>query len=297
LRSVLSSLRGTLEEAATPPRKTHFLTEGDTLVLDPELELDLHALEAAYTLARSNPRTEDLAPDARLGMLRRLRAGAEAYRGAFLGGFSLDDAPDFDFGVDAERETLRGRMNLVYDRLSKIQLESGELRDVIATAVRWTRHAPLSEEAHRRLMEAQFAAGDRSGVLDTYQTFRTTLSLELGIEPGPETETLAAHARGAVLGHGAPQPIARPRPETRRTLLSDMPFVGRSSEEFDALVEGYQAAQSGEVRAVVLLGDAGIGKTRLVEKFLHWAREEGADVLDGRMYEVGTRLPYGNLSE
>jgi hypothetical protein len=68
------------------PGKTHFLTEGDTLVLNPELELDLHALEAAYTLARSNPRTEDLAPDARLGMLRRLRAGAEAYRGAFLGG-------------------------------------------------------------------------------------------------------------------------------------------------------------------------------------------------------------------
>jgi hypothetical protein len=46
-----------------------------------------------------------------------------------------------------------------------------------------------------------------------------------------------------------------------------------------------------------LLGDADISKTRLVEKFLHWAREEGADVLDGRMYEVGMRLPYGNLSE
>ena len=111
-------------------------------------------------------------------------------------------------------------------------------------------------------MEAQFSAGDRSGALYTYKTFSSLSSRELGTEPGPETKALAAYAQGGASGHGVPQPVAPlvPRPETRRTFLSDMPFVGRS-EEFGALVEGYQAALSGETRAVVLLGDAGIGKT------------------------------------
>jgi hypothetical protein len=37
---------------------------------------------------------------------------------------------------------LGGCANLVYDRLSELQLESGEAKDAIATAAIWTRHAP-----------------------------------------------------------------------------------------------------------------------------------------------------------
>ncbi|MDQ3965346.1 MAG: AAA family ATPase, partial [Actinomycetota bacterium] len=297
LRSALSSLRKTLEEAAEPSGKPHLLADGDSLGLafGPDLELDLHILEAAHTLARSNPRADDLEDEARRDVLARLRTAVEAYRGDFLEGFSLDDAPEFDFWVDAKREAWRGRMNLVHDHLSRLQLESGETRDAIATAARWTGHAPLSDEAHRRLMEAQFASGDRSGALNTYETLRSALARKLGAEPGPETEALATHARGGAPERAAPRPVApsAARPETPQA-LPDTPFVGRA-EEFGALVEGYQAALSKEARAVALLGDAGIGKTRLAEEFLSWAREEGADVISGRTYEVGGRLPYGVL--
>jgi DNA-binding SARP family transcriptional activator/tetratricopeptide (TPR) repeat protein len=292
LRSALSSLRKALEESAEPSERPYLLTDGDSvgLAFGPNLELDLHTLEAAHALARSNPRPEDLDGDARLEVVAGLRAAAEAYRGEFLEGFSLDDAPDFDVWVDAERETWRGRMNLVYERLSRLQLESGEIGEAIITAARWTEHSPLSEEAHRRLMEAQIASGDRSGGLNTYETFRSVLARRLGTEPGPEMETLAAVARS-----GAPRPVRpsglRPEPAPSHP---DTPFVGRV-EEFGALVGGYQAAISGEARAVALLGDAGIGKTRLAEEFLVWAREEGADVLSGRTNEAGGRLPYGVL--
>jgi DNA-binding SARP family transcriptional activator/tetratricopeptide (TPR) repeat protein len=292
LRSALSSLRKALEEAAEPSEKHYLLTKGDSLGLmsGPDLELDLHILEAAHTLARSNPRTDHLGDDARLEVLARLRAATEAYRGDFLEGFSLDDTPEFDLWVDAERETWRGRMNLVCERLSKLQLESGEIGEAITIAARWTEHAPLSEEAHRRLMEVQFAAGDRTGALNTYETFRSILARKLGTVPGPETVAMATVGQS-----GAPQTVRPPAPRPEPALSHPgTPFVGRA-KEFGVLIEGYQASLSGEARAVILLGDAGIGKTRLGEEFLLWAREEGADVLSGRTNEAGGRLPYGVL--
>ncbi|MDQ3926537.1 MAG: AAA family ATPase, partial [Actinomycetota bacterium] len=306
LRSVLSGLRKTLEEATSEEPHRYLFTDGDSLRLasGPNLGLDLHTLEAAHALARSNPRPEGLEDDACRDVLAKLRAAAEAYRGDFLEGFSLDDAPDFDLWVEAEREAWRGRMELVYEHLSRFQLGCGETEDAIATAASWTGHAPLSEEAYQRLMEAQFAAGDRPGALNTYEALRSVLARRLGAEPRPETKAMIARAQGS----GPPEERVTPRPGAsslapsasqprtlRRVLPDTPPFVGRA-QEFGILVEAYREALSGEARAVALLGDAGIGKTRLAEEFLLWAREErDADILEGRTYEAGGRLPYGVL--
>ncbi len=45
----------------------------------------------------------------------------------------------------------------------------------------------------------------------------------------------------------------------------------------------------------MLQGEAGIGKTRLATEFLGWAAAQGADVLQGRAFEAGARLPYQPL--
>jgi predicted ATPase len=74
-----------------------------------------------------------------------------------------------------------------------------------------------------------------------------------------------------------------------------VPLVGRH-EEFGVLVSEYQAASMGQTRVVAILGEAGIGKTRLAEEFLGWARARGADVLEGGASE-GAGLPYGPLVE
>jgi hypothetical protein len=43
---------------------------------------------------------------------------------------------------------------------------------------------------------------------------------------------------------------------------------------------------------VIVQGEAGIGKTHLATAFLGWGVEQGADVLAGRAFEAGGRLPY-----
>jgi tetratricopeptide (TPR) repeat protein len=73
-----------------------------------------------------------------------------------------------------------------------------------------------------------------------------------------------------------------------------VPFVGRS-EEFGILAAEYHSARGGGTRAVAVAGEAGIGKTRLVEQFLRWALAEGADVLKGAAFEATGGLPYGPL--
>ena len=58
LRSALSSLHKALEESTEPPGKAHLLADDISLGLafSHDLELELHILEVAHTLTRSNPR-------------------------------------------------------------------------------------------------------------------------------------------------------------------------------------------------------------------------------------------------
>ena len=46
---------------------------------------------------------------------------------------------------------------------------------------------------------------------------------------------------------------------------------------------------------VVVQGEPGIGKTRLAREFLGWVAAQGADVIQGRAFETGGRLPYQPL--
>lgn len=282
LRSALSGLRGVLEEAAEPPGKAHLLADRDSLGLTfgPDLALDLHVLEEAHSLTRSGVSVDG---DGRCGMLERLRAAAEAYRGDFLEGFSVDGAPDFELWLELEREAWRGRVGGVHALLSKLQLEGGAFGDAAATATRWVRHDPLSEDASRRLIEALLAAGDHSEALHAYESLRSAMKEKLDVEPSPETEALATRVRAEQSGRRAP---------ASSPASLGAPLVGRSAE-FGVLISGYHAALSEGARAAAVVGEAGIGKTRLSNEFLRWARTQGADTLEGRAFEAGGRLPYG----
>jgi DNA-binding CsgD family transcriptional regulator len=80
-------------------------------------------------------------------------------------------------------------------------------------------------------------------------------------------------------------------------LGSGIPLVARS-REMDRLRAAFERAASGTAAAVLVAGDAGVGKTRLTEEVTAMARERGALVLTGRCLDVGeTGLPYLPFAE
>ncbi len=307
LRSILTDIRKTVEENGTGGHGQRggirFLAiDGDLLGVEAQgIELDLGTLEAAVSLARgetseasSGDRSADDAGGGR-DLNSRLEEALRLYRGDFMEGFSLEAAPEFELWLEAERARWREVFGELCERASRLQVEAGRLQEAIGTTRVWTRHAPLEEAAHRRLVEVLSSAGDSEGAQLAYEHFRNALRERLGIEPSPQMKELNERVRKEIEGRasfGASLTFS-----VRRASLAalDVPFAGRR-EEFGALVSEYHAVLEGEAREVAILGEAGMGKTRLGEEFLGWASARGADVMKGEASE-GARLPYGPLIE
>jgi DNA-binding SARP family transcriptional activator len=295
LRISLLHLRHLLgEDAGTVP---YLLITRDTLGLNltSAIELDLHILHEAWKLARASTRTALIMPEGeRRSLLVQLQRAASLPRGEFLEGFSLRDAPVFDDWARFQREYWHLHINEIFDRLSYLQFEMGDLAPAIETVSRWLVLAPLHEDAYQRLMRLYFAAGDRAAALQVYDTCRARLATDMHTEPTSETVALASRMRAM-----APPPRKQtllPPTVLSLAMLFDGPLLGRTAE-LSTLIRVYHSAQRGRTQVVLLEGEVGIGKTRLASEFLAWAEIEGADVLHGQAFETGGQLPYRPVIE
>src|SRR5437588_4417354 len=297
LRITLLHLRHMLGEGADVSPVPHLLIKGDTLGLDltSALELDLHILLEAWTSARASTNTTSTMPaEAHRTLLARLQRAISLPRGEFLEGFSLRDAPAFDDWVRFQREYWHLRTSEVFDRLSQMQFETGELEAAMETVSRWLVLSPLHEDAYRRLLRLSFAAGDRAAALHTYDTCRAALATGMQTEPTPETVALASRMRAVAPPRRkeAPTPALALSPAT----FLEGPLLGRTTE-LSTVIKVYHTARRGQTQVVLLEGEMGIGKTRLATEFLAWAEMEGADVLQGQAFETGGQLPYRPVIE
>ena len=82
---------------------------------------------------------------------------------------------------------------------------------------------------------------------------------------------------------------------TSRTVLASR-LVGRARER-ELLEHAVAAARAGQGRSVVVLGEAGIGKSRLAREAEALAAEDGLRVLWGRAVETGTPVAFRPLAE
>jgi hypothetical protein len=109
---------------------------------------------------------------------------------------------------------------------------------------------PLDEEATRRHMRLLYRTGDTAEALRIYDAFAAALDRELGARPHAETETLADAIRDGV----APSQRASQLPSVV------VPLVGRK-DAWAELEDAWKARA-----AVLVVGVAGIGKTRLAKE-------------------------------
>lgn len=148
---------------------------------------------------------------------------------------------------------------------------------------------PFREGGYGLLMQAQAGQGNVAEALRTFEQVRVLLRDELGATPSPSLVAL----HDDLLGESVPAPswaptaVAEPAVAPLPTVTSQMlegVFVGR--EEFLLRLRArWQESRAGQMRLVLLVGEAGVGKTRLAAEFAEEVHGGGGTVLYGRADE------------
>ena len=219
---------------------------------------------------------EDAVERAAGGGVGELRSAVALYRGDLLPGV-------YDDWIQPHRDRLRMKMVETLDALAAGLEDRREYRAAMEQLRRLVAIDPLDESRYQALMRVAAFVGDRTAGLRAYHACASALRDELGIEPS--RETLDAYQRLRTLEMSQLQAPAASGVPVQPEL------VGRDPE-WKALVDGWNAAPSGALTLVLIEGDAGIGKTRLIEEFSRWVKAQGAAVLTARSWAVEGSLAY-----
>ncbi len=194
---------------------------------------------------------------------------AELFRGHFLEGLDLPACFRFQQWCVGERERLRQAHVAV---LAELTARHAGRPEALAHARRRVAVDPFSDEAHAALIRLLGQLGQNQEALRHYEHCRQLFERELQARPGPPVEEAR---RGIGRAPAAPRPTAVARAE------GSLPLVGRDR----ALAEAASGAA-----VVLVLGEPGIGKTRLLDELR--ARETGPAV-HGRAFAAEMVRPYG----
>jgi DNA-binding SARP family transcriptional activator len=224
------------------------------------------------------------------GGLAEAITACETARALYQGDFLEEDL--YEDWAFAERERLREQFLTVLTELAECYACQGRYRRAIACCREVLAADPYREAVYVRLMLYHYYAGEQTQALRTYERCGQALADELGVEPLPATVALAEQIRGGTLwaAEGAPR---YPPPKYEGRLfevpysLGHTPFVGRE-REYSWLIEQWREAKAG---VILIEGEAGVGKSRLVDEFLGYAAAEGAVVLRSQA-APGEGLPY-----
>jgi tetratricopeptide (TPR) repeat protein len=221
-----------------------------------------------------------------------LQQAVDLYRGPFLAGFSLPGCPEFEMWATAERQTWEQLYLEALASLSEEQSARGKYAEAIAFARRYLATDDLAEDIHRRLIELYAASGDRGAALRQFEECLTVLERELGVDPLPETQ---AAYRAVLDGPLPPRTAAEVKPAWTTLPGLAVPLIGRDAA-MDLLTKAYARARAGHGGVVLISGEAGIGKSRLMQESA--MRQQGrALVLAGCGYADAQTMPYQPIVE
>jgi hypothetical protein len=175
---------------------------------------------------------------------------------------------------------------LAEESLIEATLRAGAPGDAVPLADVLTREHPLREEGWRLLALALWGSGRPADALAALRRARHVLADELGLDPGPalahlESDVLAQRVgvlRESVGRDDPPEPPVPPPADP------DAPFVGRA-RELDVLAGVATRVRAGASRVVLVTGEAGVGKSRLLARLCHTLASDGWLLATGRCPE------------
>ncbi len=236
-----------------------------------------------------------------------LEEASRLWRGPFLEGLNPAENEDLESWLVEQRTYWEQRILRVLSDLIARREARSDWRGLIGIAQRAIALDPLREDFHRALIQAHYRMGDRASALSRFHACRAILRAELGIEPDPSTLRL----EGLITGE---EPKVRSDPEERRSpsriarptfdpaRAPALPLIDREGE-LGSLRDALALAAAGTAgsRLVLLQGEAGIGKTRLVDELIaeaHQARGvPWGTLLLANCLEEFQSIPYRPLAE
>lgn len=242
------------------------------------------------------------------GDMASLRSAVDRYKGEFLTGFYVEEAPEFGEWVLIERERLRSLMIQGLVKLSEHHVERGETGHGILYTGKLLALEPWREESHRQMMRLLAWDGRIQAALAQYEQCRQLLADELDLEPSTETTTLLQQIQsGTFERFGASHPAAAPPSDSVHIVEwgdapALMPMHGREAE----MAKFEEEVLEKKSRLVAILGMGGQGKTTLAATFarthasafevLLWRTLLNAPFLDDILQNWLERLSPGTTS-
>jgi predicted ATPase len=226
-----------------------------------------------------------------------LTAAVGLYRGDFMSGFSLKDSLNFDEWQTLQAENLRREYAQGLERLVDCHCLQRDFDSAIQVAKRWLALDSLNEAAHCQLMQLYDWSGQRSAVFHQYEACEKILQDEMGISPQPSTTGLYE----TIIKDKGPQPPVFPDqgylPSRQFGFFDSAPpipalggqgaeaeggpksiFVAREPE-LEVLNHYLDSTLEGQGQPVFVIGDAGKGKTMLIQEFARRAQERIPNLL------------------
>ncbi|KAA3660509.1 MAG: hypothetical protein DWQ04_19210, partial [Chloroflexi bacterium] len=234
----------------------------------------------------------------------KLEQAIELFRGDFLADFYLSDSNPFNVWAETQRERLRRLALDGMAALTAVYLSQNQLDQAEDLARRQLSIDNLREAAHRQLMMVLAENGRRHEALSQYDMLHKLLWDELGVAPEPATQSLLAQIEAGELAAQSAESIKPIPTKGERPVFLEMAALTPASDhdafvarmgELEQLHGSLNQAVTGESRVIFVTGEAGQGKSALLQTFMKQAvkRHESLLVVDGTCSAlIGTSDPY-----
>lgn len=219
----------------------------------------------------------------RLVRAGELDAAIAAYTGNFYPNFASPGAAEFERWAELERTRIRSLFIHAAESLTRRALDSGRFAAALSLAQRIREFDTHGETGWRLLLESLVASGDVVGARAEAEQFEHWLA---------EEECVAEPATLAVLRVArnirAPSTTTAPAP-----LAAEL--IGRE-QEFSRLYDLWSACRTQNAQFALILGDGGIGKTRLVTDLRSRFVASRARTAFVRAHSAERHVPYACLA-